>query len=616
MLPVPHRGTLALLLAALLIPTAPTARAQSAVTSPDGKLRIAVRHERDGLTFTITSGRTVLVDRGALGITTNRGDLASALRFVRQSRAVVNETYRLPVGKRSTYVNHANELNLAFRKGEQELQVVLRAYDDGIAFRYVLPGSGDIEISSEHTTFPLAGPNVAYWGQQHPNNYGYETPLGPVTADRISMPVLAQLVDRRHFVLVAQAASYGTYVIPNFKRTGNTLAVSFPMDQREPVRTSLPFASPWRFVIVSPGNPGRIVESVMLENLNPPTEPALRDAAWIRPGRASWDFIAGDGKKLGTWIDFDVEMGWEWHVTDAGWQNRTPDMAATTAYARARNVAIMAWGKVANRDFLYKRDRADAWMAELARLGIRGAKIDFFDQRDSTATATDDFEDTQTRIQLRDFLSETAAKYHLMVEYHGAAIPSGERRRWPNLASAEAVYGLERRVQNIHHDLTIPYVRNVMGPVSYTPFHLQRSIGSLAYQLGQAVIYEAGIQIFAERYDRILAFSGVGFLKALPSTWDDTRFLDGVPASHTILARRKGDAWFVGGITRDARTASLPLSFLAEGTTYEAEIYRDGADKAALVIDRQRVKRGDELTPPMLAAGGFAAHIHPVMPVK
>lgn len=609
-------GSSAMLLVALLAASAPNARAQYAVKSTDGKLGIAVRHDRDGLTFTVTSGRTVLVDRGALGITTNRGDFASALRFVRQTRAVVNETYRLPVGKRSTYVNHAHELDLEFRKGEQELHVVLRAYDDGIAFRYVLPGTGDIEISGEDTTFPLTGTNVTYWGQPHPNNYGYETPLGPVTADRISMPVLAQLVDRGHFVLVAQAASYGTYVIPNFKRAGNTLAVSFPMDQREPVRTSLPFASPWRFVIVSPGNVGRIVESVMPENLNPPTEPALRDASWIRPGRASWDFIAGDGKKLGTWIDFDVDMGWEWHVTDAGWQNRTPDMAVTTAYARARNVAIMAWGKVANRDFLYRRDRADAWMADLARLGIRGAKIDFFDQRDSTATATDDYEDTQTRLQLRDFLSETAAKYHLMVEYHGAAIPSGERRRWPNLASAEAVYGLERRVQNLQHDLTIPYVRNVMGPVSYTPFHLQRSIGSLAYQLGQSVIYEAGIQIFAERYDRILGFSGVDFLRVLPSTWDETRFVDGVPASHAILARRKGDAWFVGGITRDARTASVPLSFLSEGTTYEAVIYRDGADKTALVIEKQSVKRGDVLTVQMLAAGGFALRVHPATSIK
>jgi len=157
-------------------------------------------------------------------------------------------------------------------------------------------------------------------------------------------------------------------------------------------------------------------------------------------------------------------------------------------------------------------------------------------------------------------------------------------------------------------------VRNVMGPVSYTPFHLQRSAGSIAYQLGQTVIYEAGIQIFAERYDRILGFSGVDFLKSLPSTWDDTRFIDGVPSSHAILARRKGDAWFVGGITRDARTANVALSFLSDGTAYEAEIYRDGADRTALVIDKQRVKRGDVLSVPMLAAGGFAVRVHPVAP--
>jgi len=608
------RHTLAigsLLLGACIVTPATRATAQYVVRSPDGKIAIAVREERGALTFSISNGKTVLVDRGSLGLMTSRGDFGDGLRFVRQARTVVDETYTLPVGKRSTYVNRANELDLAFAKGAQELHVVLRAYDDGVAFRYALPGAGEVEITGETTTFPLAGADVAYWGQPHPNNYGYETPLGPVTADRISMPVLAELGERKHWLLVAQAASYGSYVIPNFARQGNTLGVRFPMDQKTPVRTTLPFASPWRFVIISPGDPKRIVESTMMENLNPSTEPALRGATWIRPGRASWDFIAGDGKKLGTWIDFDAEMGWEWHVTDAGWQARTPHMLETTTYAAAHDVAIMAWGKVANRDFLYRRDSAEAWMSRLERLGIRGAKIDFFDQQDSTATATDDLEDTQARLQLRDFLTETAAKHHLMVEYHGAAIPSGERRRWPNFASAEAVYGLERRTQNLVHDLTIPYVRNVMGPVSYTPFHLTRSIGSLGYQLGQTVIYETGIQIFAERYDRILGFSGVEFLKALPATWDETRFIEGAPGNHTVIARRKGEAWFVGAISAEARTVALPLSFLEEGVAYEAEIYRDGVGKADLVIEKRQVARGDTITLNTLVAGGFAVRIAP-----
>ena len=608
------RHTLAirsLLLGACIVTPAARATAQYVVRSPDGKIAVAVRHERAALTFSISNGKTVLIDRGALALMTSRGDFGDGLRFVRQSRTVIDETYTLPVGKRSTYVNRANELDLAFAKGAQELHVVLRAYDDGVAFRYALPGAGEVEITGETTTFPLAGADVAYWGQPHPNNYGYETPLGPVTADRISMPVLAELGERKHWLLVAQAASYGSYVIPNFARQGNTLGVRFPKDQKTPVRTMLPFASPWRFVIISPGDPKRIVESTMMENLNPSTEPALRGATWIRPGRASWDFIAGDGKKLGTWIDFDAEMGWEWHVTDAGWQARTPHMLETTTYAAAHNVAIMAWGKVANRDFLYRRDSAEAWMSRLERLGIRGAKIDFFDQQDSTATATDDLEDTQARLQLRDFLTETAAKHHLMVEYHGAAIPSGERRRWPNFASAEAVYGLERRTQNLVHDLTIPYVRNVMGPVSYTPFHLTRSIGSLGYQLGQTVIYETGIQIFAERYDRILGFSGVEFLKALPATWDETRFIEGTPGSHTVIARRKGEAWFVGAISAEARTVALPLSFLEEGVAYEAEIYRDGVGKADLVIEKRQVARGDTIALNTLAPGGFSIRITP-----
>ena len=194
-------------------------------------------------------------------------------------------------------------------------------------------------------------------------------------------------------------------------------------------------------------------------------------------------------------------MGWEYHVADAGWERRVPDMAEVAAYGKAKKVGIIAWGKVANKTTLNTPERTEAWMSQLEQLGISGAKIDFFDQRDVTAEKTDDLEDTQQRLIVRDFLSEIAARHKLLVEYHGCAVPSGERRRWPHVMSAEAVYGLERRTQKVQHDLTIPYVRNVMGPVSFTPLHLSRSAGSLAYQLGQVVLYETGIQIFAEKHD-------------------------------------------------------------------------------------------------------------------
>jgi alpha-glucosidase len=590
---------------------APARGAEYTVTSPSGALSLTAAIDRGRLTYTVRNGRLPVVEKGALGISTSRADLTAGLRFVRQVPRVINESYRLPVGKRSTYVNHANELELGFSKDGQELSLILRAYDDGVAFRYVLPGTGAVEISSEATTFPLASREVRYWGQAHPNNYGYETPLGPVTAERISMPVLAELTGIATYVLVAQAGSYGDYVIPNYRRTGNVLAVSFPLDQREPVRTTLPFSSPWRFVLVSPGTLKNIVESTIVENLNPPTERALEDASWIRPGRASWDFIAGDGDKLGTWIDFNAQMGWQWHVADAGWEKRVPFMAEVVAYGKARDVAIMAWGKVANRDFLSDPVKAFAWMAKLAAMGIRGAKIDFFDQTDTTAAKTDDLEDTQARLQVRDMLSETAARHHLMVEYHGCAIPSGERRRWPHVIAAEAVYGLERRVQHVTHDLTIPYVRNIMGPVSFTPIHFTRSAGSLGYQLGQVVLYETGIQIFAERHDRILGFAGLDLLKAVPATWDDIKFIEGAPGSHAIFARRKGADWFLGGMTDEPRTATVLLDFLPDGTAYEADVYRDGDTKTSLIREKKAVTRKDVLNIAMLRAGGFAVQLRP-----
>jgi alpha-glucosidase len=598
------------LLAVLLLPGALAEGADYTVKSPSGGVSLTVSHDRrqGTLSYRARSAGAEVLERGALGITTSLGDFSSGLKHVRDARRVVDEAYRLPVGKRSAYRNHAHELELALTKGGRELRVRFRAYDDGIAFRYELPGSGPVEIAAESTTFALAGRGVSYWGQAHPNNYGYESALGPLAAERISMPVLAELEERRHFVFVAQAASYGTYVIPNYRRQGNVLAVSFPLDQREPVKTTLPFESPWRVAILSPGHPGRIVESTLLENLNPPTEPGLLDAPWIRPGRASWDFIAGDGANLRGWIDFDAQMGWEWHVADAGWQRRVPDMGEVTAYGRAKGVSVMAWAKIANRDALNTPERAEAWMAEAARLGIAGAKLDFFDQRDGSGEASDDLEDTQQRLIVRDFLSEIAARHRLVVEYHGCAVPSGERRRWPHVMSAEAVYGLERRTQNLQHDLTIPYVRNVMGPVSFTPLHLTRSIGSPAYQLAQVVIYETAIQIFAERHDRILAFEGVGFLKAVPAAWDETRFLDGRPSSHALLARRKGRDWFVAGITGEARTAEVALGFLEEGASYEAAVYRDGESKA-LVRESRTLTRRDALRLPMAAAGGFAVHL-------
>jgi alpha-glucosidase len=606
------------LAAALGLGFAPAGAADYALKSPSGNISVTLSHNEGAgtLSYQVQSGGTAVIGASSLGINTSQGDFTGGMAFSAKAQRTVNETYWLPTGKWSTYVNHAEELELTLTKGGKEMHLFFRAYDDGIAFRYALPGSGDVEISGETSTFALSGANINYWGMPHPNNYGYETPLAALNGSTtLSMPALCELSDRKHFLFVAQAGTYQNYIIPWYQREGGTLKLMFPLDQKKAIKTALPFQSPWRMVIISPDNLGKIAESMMMENLNPPTEPELVNAPWIKAGRASWDFIAGDGANLKPWIDFDARMGWAYHVADAGWEGRVADMAGTTAYGKAKGVGIIVWGKVANKTFLNTPENIEAWMTKLEGLGISGAKVDFFDQADTTHAATADLEDTQERLWIRDLLSLSAVKHKLLVEFHGCAVPSGERRRWPNLVAAEAVSGAEHRQSGPTHELLIPWVRNIMGPVSFTPMNFARTVGSYGWMLGETVAFESGVQIFSDSPAKYETFSGVDFLKIVPANWDETKFIEGYPASYTVIARRKGSDWFIGGMSANARTAQIPLGFLRAGASYEVEIYRDGASKTALTIEKQTHGSRDMLSIPMMASGGFALHLRDLNPI-
>lgn len=590
----------------------PLNAAESTVSSPDGHITATVAFDETGgaISYSVKSGTITVIEESPLGITTDLGDFTQEMSLSGTATQVVHETYTLPVGKRSTYVNHANELVLNLKKSEQEVRFRFRAYNDGVAFSYAVDGSGPIAISGETSAFKLSavGP-VKYWGQNHPNNYGYETMLGQVNGDRMSIPVLAELEEHNHFIFMAQAASYGTYIVPNFKRDGRQFNVSFPMDQKEPVRTELPFQSPWRVAIISPENPGKIVESTMLENLNPPTEPDLMNADWIKAGRVSWDYLAGDRDNPQVWVDFDVQMGWEYHLVDAGFEKRF-DVQEATRYAREKHVEIIGWGYTPR---LNTREKAEAALGRYANMGLRGAKLDFFDHHPFVDNRrTNDFEDTQASLQMRDYFMEIAAEKHLLLEFHGCTLPTGERRRYPHFMTAEGVAGMEKRNPRIENDLTIPYVRNIMGPVSFTVIKFDRSVGSQAYQMGQCVVYEAGLQIYAERHDKLLTFKGVGFLQKVPSAWDETRFIEGYPETHAVFARRKAQDWYIGGITNQPRVVRSQLDFLTEGKSYEAQIYKDGNTKTDLVIEQKTVTRDGRLEISMLQKGGFAVYLKPI----
>jgi alpha-glucosidase len=580
------------------------------VASPDGNIKTTVTfNETAGrLAFQATCGETLILAQSPLGILTDKARFTDGLQFLGVSEAKIDETYTLPQGKVSTYHNKANELTLSLEKDGRRLNVIFRAYDDGIAFRYAIPGTGDIEIGEEATAFQVAG-KPAYWGQTHPNAYGYEFPLGRIDHEAYSLALLCELAESKHWVLLAQAATYGDYCIPYLTRAdrrSNVLRVTFPIDQKEPIKTTLPFASPWRVAVISANDLGTIVEQTMFENLNPPTEPELVDAEWIRPGRSSWDWFAGDKMNWKGWLDFAAEMGWEYHLIDDGWEGYVKDPVAATEYAKSKGRGIFAWRRTPG---LMEAEAIEKLLKQYSEIGFRGSKVDFFDRLPNGRTGAD-YEDTQMGLHVRDNLCRIGAKYKIQLVFHGCAIPSGERRRWPHVLGTEAIKGQEGG-PIAQSDNCIAYIRNPLGSVDWSPVWFGKGGKTDAYQLATSVVFESGLLIFADLHRDYLAHPARDFLKNVPAAWDETRLIDGYPGSHTVIARRKGDEWYVGALSTQAREITLPFGFLEKGTTYTATVYRDKLQGLELTIEAKEVSSSDTLALQTADRGGLVVRLAP-----
>ena len=589
------------------------------VTSPDGKLKATLIYNKElgVINYMVESSGQIIISGSQIGLQTSLEDFNSGLILENNSSKTIDESYTLPQGKFSSYRNNANERTLHFSKNDKEIHVIFRVYNDGIALSFKIPRDGNIEIYKENSTIQLAGDNFTYYGQNHPNRYGYESALGPIDGPLMSSPVLAHLEDLNHFVLMGQAATYGHYIQPHFEREGSKFTYKFPLDQEKlgPVSTTLPFQSPWRMIIISPDNPGKIIESVLMENLNPPTKPVYlnKDGSvkdWVQPGNVMWDYIAKDRDKPRMWIDAAAQMGWKYYMADAGFANRwggEDSIPGIISYAKQKNVNVIGWAHTREFD---TREKAKEIMARYAKWGLKGAKIDFFDHNTHSENPRKwrDYEDTQPSLQMRDWIFELGMEHNFLLELHGNTMPTGERRQFPNLMTLEGVDGMERRAKPAGNDLTIPYVRNVMGPVSYTVIHFERSPGTHAYQLAMPIIYEAGLKIFAEHGQKLLKWPGREMIQDMPTAWDETKYIEGMPASHILIARRKGNRWYIGGMTDKARTVNISFDFLEEAKRYNALIFSDESH-TSMKRETASLDSNSTLTIDLLERGGFAIRL-------
>ena len=619
---------------------------QWSLQSPDGNVRVEV--QCSPLSYSATYNGQPVIKNSPLGLEFKDQPSFGELKLVNDQHHEVDLT-TVPVwGKSSPIRNHYREMTLSFAEQAnpgRKLDVIFRAYADGVAFRYSLPASSRTEnfvVTKEQTTFHFPGDPIVWatiYASFH-NSYEGHFPRERISdlpeSAIIGLPLLAQ-VQPNLYVAITEADLTDWAGMSLKSSRGDLVANLSPrLDDNGLVVGTTPHASPWRVLMLGI-TPGALIESNIIENLNPPS--AIKDTSWIQPGMMAWDHwwsgdVKMDNDTIKRYISFAGEMGFPYQLIDWQWYGpfNQPgadvarpapqlDMPMLLQFAKDHHVRVWLWIHSGDVNRTLQAGKLDDAFAAYERWGIAGVKIDFMDS------------DDQDMVNWYRHIVELAAAHHLMVDFHGAFKPTGLRVTYPNLLTREGVEGNEynkftNRVTPTHK-LTIPFTRMLAGPMDYTPGgFLNRSpaewkqttptevMGSRAQELALFVVYWSPLTCVTDDPEHYRNQPGLEFLRAVPTVWDETKVLDGVVGEHIVVARRKGDKWFIGAMTGDqAYNYQLPLSFLGNGT-YTAHLFTDpedsGASYEALSQSDRTVTSKDTLALHMRSAGGAALYFEPV----
>ena len=559
--------------ATLLCLLSPLFATAQQIASPNG--RISAQTEGGRLVVTYEGKQALLLEDLPF---TNQ-----AFTFVRD----VKDDYRMLTGKRLVCSNEAKEYTAPLEGGTT---MVLRLYNDGIAFRYDHTGmwKGD-----DPTIFRIPE-GTRRWMQQWTDAYEGFFPLSttyqvaPVPSfsgiskseegwnNRWGYPVLTEPHDGL-FVLISEAdieRGQSASCLYNDKELFKVV----PADLTKGTGPAVSH-TPWRVAII--GSLADVVESTLVTDVSHPSQ--IEDTSWIQPGVVSWIYWAynhgsNDYAIIKKYVDMAATLHLPYVLIDAEWDqmSRLPGNEGKTiedaiAYAKEKGVRPMIWynssvgwvdGAPTPKYRLNKPEDREKEFAWCERLGVAGVKIDFFSG------------DNQMNMEYCLDLLESAARHHLLVNFHGATIPRGWQRTWPNLMSTEGVYGAEWynnvptfTAKAASHNATLPFTRNVVGPMDYTPCAFSDSqhphITTHAHELALTVLFESGLQHLADKPESYLAQPQEvqDFLSRLPAVWDETRFVSGYPGESVVLARRSGSTWYIAGIngTDEEKKLALPL---------------------------------------------------------
>ncbi len=621
----------ALFLSLLLLWRPAAASDAMVLTSPDGQVqfRLMLQHHAR-LGYAVTFKTKSVIDTSPLGIVVDGVNLAEGVRVAKADRYRVKETYPWR-GVHSTAVNRCNGARFHIRHVKTGAAYTLeaRAYNDGIALRYIVPGpDGKLRAPDEATVFRIpAGSTVWYHDfEGHYEGVHAKKAIGQVPAgDWAAPPLTVKLPGGSGYAAITEGAlfSYSGMGLQAdgrhgfHARLGHAHPASYPFRLRypqdvqrlaEPATTAGTITTPWRVVMVG-SDLNTLVNSDILHSVSPPPDPKLFPKGlrteWLRPGRSVWKYLDGGESTFENMKEFSRlagELGFEYNLIEGFWQKWTEQqLRELVEYSRERRVGVILWKH--SREIREPPSRRKFF--QFCRdAGVAGVKLDFFDH------------EAKEIVELYAAALKDAAEFKLIVNFHGANKPTGESRTWPNEMTREAIRGMEGRpFPRAQHDATLPFTRMLAGHADYTPmvFSERRNDTTWAHQIASAAIFTSPLLVYGAHPRTILQNPALEVIKSIPSVWDETIVL---PVSEVgevaAFARRRGDVWFVAIMNGPtARTVDAPLSFLGTGK-YQAVLVRDSAQGAAAVdIQNAAFSRGESLRIDLQAGGGFIGRFSP-----
>ena len=575
------------------------------IQSPDGLLKVFFKSESGKTTYVVTYKNKTILEESPLGLESTIGDFSTGLTFLSESKKQIEENYYLPNGKTSRIHYLANELTVSYlNKNKDTLQVLFRVSNNDIALAYRLasPKQTHCTIKRELTGFNFPAHTTTFITPQAPSGEGWmktkpsyeeeytnEEPIGTPSKYRLgyTFPALFHL-GNTGWVLLSETGVTSRYAGTRLSE-GNQeglYTIAFPEKEENggmgdnTVTSNLPLITSWKTITVGE-TLKPIVETTSAYNGMKPVYTASQP---YKPGRSTWSWILWQDESCNykdqqIFIDLAAEMGYEYILIDALWDKQIgyENMPSLIAYAQSKGVDVILWynsngawndapqGPKQRMDTAPARQKEMAWMKSL---GVKGIKVDFFGG------------DKQTTMKLYEDILTDANQYGIFVVFHGTTLPRGWERMYPNHMGSEAALVSENLVfsqdfanKEAYTSTMLPFTRNAVSAMDFGPvffnkrFSKQADKGTIrkttdAFQLATSILYQSPVQHFGITPNNIQEQPEyvINFMKKIPTTWDETRFIDGYPGKYCVMARRFGSKWYIGATNASNSLQSYTLS--------------------------------------------------------